>query len=269
MKLLWFTDTHYDFFGGKRVKRFFEKIEKIKPDGIIHSGDIANGKLVKGVLELYKKTVSSPLYFVLGNHDFYYSSFGKVRKSLKEFLKDSEKIFWLTESEPIKLTDNIVIVGDDGWADARFGDPENSNLRLNDFIAIEEIAETPPKERFKLYRRLGDESAERLNSKLEKATLISDNIIVVTHPSPFKETTFYGSVQSDENGLPWFSSKVIGEVILKYADKYKNKKFLVLCGHTHERVEKIIRDNLKVKVGGAEYGKLEIQEIFELSEEIF
>jgi predicted phosphodiesterase len=265
MKIVWLSDTH--FYPEKRGKleEFFKEIEKKKPDIIIHSGDIAFCDFLERVFEVYKENLRAPLYFVLGNHDFYYSSIKSCKEKVIKLGERFKKINYLSNLPPLFITNNTVLVGNDGWADTRFGEPENSRVRLNDFIFIEDFAFIPPKERWKYYRRLADNDAKVLESKISGVIDKAMRFLIVTHAPPFKEITLYGGIQSDNNNLPWFSSKIMGDMILKFAKKYKEKEFIVFCGHTHEKAE-LIRDNLKVYVAGAEYGNPDIQKIIEIEE---
>ena len=56
----------------------------------------------------------APIYYVLGNHDYYRSSIDEVRATLPGG--------WLPGLAPVQLTDRTVLLGIDGWGDARCGD---------------------------------------------------------------------------------------------------------------------------------------------------
>jgi predicted phosphodiesterase len=63
--------------------------------------------------------------------------------------------------------------------------------------------------------------------------------------------------------LPWFGSASTGQVLDRYANNNKDKKIIVLCGHTHSPGI-YVRDNVTVYTGGAEYGNPQIAgEIYE------
>ena len=59
--------------------------------------------------------------------------------------------------------------------------------------------------------------------------------------------------------MPFFASKVTGDVLIEIAEQNKNVKFLVLCGHTHNKALFKPCDNLIVKTGSAEYMHSAIQ----------
>ena len=91
-----------------------------------------------------------------------------------------------------------------------------------------------------------------------------DNVYLLTHVPPFVEASFHLDGLSDESGLPFFSCKVIGQVIKEIMGKNLEKQLTVLCGHTHTGGEVSILPNLLVKVADAEYGLPEVQEIIEI-----
>lgn len=66
---------------------------------------------------------------------------------------------------------------------------------------------------------------------------------------------------SNDDYLPFFSSKVTGDTLLEIAKKNPEVEFLALCGHTHSKSYYQPLTNLTVKAGNAEYMHPEIQEV--------
>lgn len=66
---------------------------------------------------------------------------------------------------------------------------------------------------------------------------------------------------SDNHWLPYFSSKVMGEILMQSAHQNLAIDFLVLCGHTHSEAIYQPIDNLIIEAGRAEYYQPEIQKI--------
>ncbi len=54
---------------------------------------------------------------------------------------------------------------------------------------------------------------------------------------PFKEACLHKGEISGDDWLPYFSSKVIGDVLTEVAQENPSVEFLVLCGHTHSEAE--------------------------------
>jgi hypothetical protein len=74
---------------------------------------------------------------------------------------------------------------------------------------------------------------------------------------------YQGEISGDDF-LPFFGSKIMGDVLMKAAQENSAIEFLVLSGHTHGKAEYQPINNLIVKVGGAEYGEPEVQEVISI-----
>jgi hypothetical protein len=61
---------------------------------------------------------------------------------------------------------------------------------------------------------------------------------------------------SDDNFLPYFAGKAVGEAMKKLMQAHPQSSLLVLCGHTHSGGDIKVLDNLRVLTGKGEYGKL-------------
>ena len=73
MRLAWLTDIHLNFVGTAARRALMEKVERVC-DAVVISGDIAESHDVEGYLTEMEEIVQKPIYFVLGNHDFYRGS---------------------------------------------------------------------------------------------------------------------------------------------------------------------------------------------------
>ncbi len=264
-KICWLSDLHLDFVGSVRIKDFFREINERGFDYILVSGDTGTSTPLITYLNQMKENIDSQIYFVLGNHDYYGSSFNNVNQKIKLYSDKNEKIKWFTDIKPNLIDDDLVLIGDDGWADARFGKPFESGVDLNDFHKIEELTGLLIHDRVKSLNKLGDKSAERIKNKLVESVEMADNILIVTHVPPFKESAWYGGLPSGDEWLPWFTSKAFGDVLIEFSENYKDKKFLVLAGHTHGESDSNIRDNLRVLTPETEYGVIDIKMIFDKS----
>ncbi len=111
-------------------------------------------------------------------------------------------------------------------------------------------------------QEIADSDAIKLESDLSKAIKNHPKkIIVLTHVPPFREACLYQGEVSGDDWLPFFSSKVMGDLLFKYAGNNPSINFLVLCGHTHSKTCYQPLNNLIVKVGGADYHHPEVQEL--------
>ncbi|HYF98304.1 MAG TPA: hypothetical protein VD770_04915 [Coxiellaceae bacterium] len=68
---------------------------------------------------------------------------------------------------------------------------------------------------------------------------------------------------SDDDWLPYFSSKATGDVLMQIAQENSSIKFLVLGGHTHGEANYQALANLNIRIGSAEYDQPKIQDLID------
>ena len=265
MKLTWLTDIHLNFIDEVARQRFYQEIVDSQCDGVLISGDIAEAPCLVDILSEMENYISKPVYFILGNHDYYRGQVNKVRDAMRALLETHEKLFWLPAFGMLSLSNDVVLIGQDGWADGRLGDYQNSRVVLNDSRMIADLFQEKMLGKFQLLEKmqqLADVDAMQLQTDLFQA--ISQNpkkVIVLTHVPPFKEACLHNGEISGEDWLPYFSSKVVGDLLMEVAEKNPAIEFLILCGHTHSEAKYQPIGNLIVEVGRAEYYQPEIQKI--------
>ncbi len=260
----WMTDIHLNFLLPAQLGEFMKMLATIEADRFIISGDIAEAREVSEHLETMAATLRKPIDFVLGNHDFYRGSISGVREVMQILCEELPLLNYLTQADVVELTPTVGMVGHDGWADLQHGDFKRSSVWMNDYVLIRELMNTnkrtlPPKVRV-LAKKAAEHTARTLMLALEKYP----QVYVVTHVPPFVEACWHNGQISDDEWLPHFTCKAVGDVLLALAMTYPQRQITVLCGHTHGKGTAQIRDNLKVLTGGAEYGQPTIQNIFEL-----
>ncbi len=265
MKVGWLSDIHLNFFNNGELDQFFQSLVLSKADVWLLSGDIGEAGSIVFFLRSFESAIQGRIFFILGNHDFYRGSISSVKREVGLFTETSACSMWLTSAGPQRLTDDVALVGDDSWADARFGDPLGSTVELNDFHLIKELQGLSKRERIILLNRLGDEAAARLEPKLNQAATIGQKILILTHAPPFRESTWHRGCVSADDWIPWFSCQAVGKVILRCAESNPDSDFLVLCGHTHSAGEYSPVKNVHVLTADADYGKPRVQEIFEFA----
>jgi len=262
MRLAWLTDIHLNFVRSELRRQFYSAIEQGQPDAVLIGGDIAEAPDVVECLHEIESAIDKPIYFVLGNHDFYRSSIADVSARVSSVA--TPNLVWLTGSGVQLLNDSIALIGDDGWADGRLGNYAASTLFLNDFLLIGEFAELNKAERLVLLNELADAAAARIRTKLHEACSVRPRVILLTHVPPFHEATWHEGRTSDDDWLPHFGSKVMGDTIIEVMDQYPQCRVEVLCGHTHGAGLVQIRPNVIAKTGGAVYGKPVVQGVLEV-----
>lgn len=263
-RVVWLTDIHLNFVESELVERLLDGINAVAPDAVLISGDIGESQNVERYLSRFAARLACPICFVLGNHDFYHGSVPVVREAIGRFCQTHANLCYLTRTEqPVELTPGVGVIGDDGWADARFGDYLGSDVFLSDYALIEELAGHYAIDRRPMLQRLGDESAARVGELLPRALARYERVILVTHVPPFREACWHEGRISDDNWLPHFACKAMGDAILEVMRQHPARKLTVLCGHTHGSGETRPRANVEVLTGGAIYGTPAITRIFE------
>ena len=142
VRVAWATDIHLDFLADPQVLAFAATLATDHPDIVVLSGDLSHAELLEHHLRLLAQEIACPIYFVLGNHDYYGSSIAAVRQAVAELGARKTRLRWLPAHGVVALSEETAMVGVDGWADARLGDPQHTPVVLNDFIHIEDLVAT-------------------------------------------------------------------------------------------------------------------------------
>ena len=269
MKLTWITDVHLNFLEKDERIDFYHTLIATDSNGVVISGDIAEATSIESILKEMASTIQKPIYFVLGNHDYYRGSINDLRSTMISIIKDEPFLFWLPESGPQKLNDEVVLVGQDCFADGRYGDYTNSRVVLNDSRMIVDLFQCSALGKYQLLEKmqqLADQDAKELEKNIEQAvrSYNPQKIIILIHVPPFREVCMHDGKISSDDYLPFFSSKITGEILMHAAESYPEIEFLALCGHTHSKGFFNPCPNLIVKAGASEYGKPSIQEVIEI-----
>ncbi len=272
-RLAWLTDLHLNFVDDNFVDdvdengihAFLHTITEANPDAVLIGGDITDAPRLIATLRLIETVLQRPIYFVLGNHDYYHGSIRGVRQMVCELAERSEYLTYLPAAGVVSFGEDTALVGHGGWGDGRLGDFANSWVVLNDYVLIEELARMPKAELLHRLNHLGDEAAAYLTSVIPRAFESHRRVILLTHVPPFKSACWHEGQISDDNFLPHFTCKAVGDALLHVIDEQPaGKELLVLCGHTHGAGEAVIRENVRVLTGGSEYGAPAIQRVFEV-----
>lgn len=258
MKLIWISDIHLNFLNERLRHEFYQKIQK--GDAVLITGDIAESQSVVQMVKEIEDATGLPVYFVLGNHDFYDSSVLAVKQSVKH-------LGYLPKNMGVPLSDTTILIGVDGWGDTRNGDYDGSHLTMNDWIYIDDLRTEYGKGMAKLkviLMKLADMDAKKLERRVFAALKKGyKRIIIATHVPPFEEVCLNAGKKGTASGLPFFSSKCLGDMILPIAKKNPKIDFIWLSGHTHSRAKYKPCNNLIVKVAKAVYYRPQIEEIIE------
>lgn len=262
-KLVWITDPHLSCASPTAIGRLWQRAVAMAPDAIVITGDIAEAGSLDGWLDTIEGVFDVPVYYVLGNHDFYGGSVGQVRARVTARTVSGARTRWLPVAGPVALTATTGLVGHDGWGDGRAGDLATTTVFLNDFLAIEDVRVGQryfpgmPWDRQALAARLaalGDDAAATLRPQLYEALSRFEHVLVATHVPPAQSCAWHEGHTSDDQWAPFFVCEAVGALLVEAADAHPERHITTLCGHTHGSGEAWLRPNLHVRTAGAEYG---------------
>ena len=266
MKLLWLTDLHLDRTDEKRRESFFRMLRGKSADAVVITGDISDARLLPGHLrELGQVCSPRPVYFVLGNHDFYGSSFDDVDQSVVSVCKEQANLRHLGQGEIIRLGSHDALIGHRGWADGRAGWGMRSFTSNPDYNSIRDFRGRSRSSSFGLMEKLGRTSGNYFREVLPYALSCYSRVWLATHVPPFTWAAFYDGKPCDWQRQPFFSNISAGGVIRAIARNYHGRHLTVLCGHTHSPAAVKVGGNIEVFAGGVSPGAPDIQRIFSLN----
>ena len=260
--ILWTSDPHLDHASDLERAEYRGLLHDARGAVLVSTGDTSVSSRLIPDLELLADAAARPLYFVLGNHDHYGSSVAAVRDSVLALADRRPEIQWLPPAGVVPLDAGTALVGVDGWADGRHGDPLATQFVLNDDRLIAEMAAQPTRTtKLAVKRALADADANRLRVLLDRAVNTARTIVIATHVPPFVEALPNRGRLAHPGWLPLLVCGATGNVIRKAASDHPGHQFLVLSGHTHAAMDVRVEPNLRCVVAGARYGSPTAQAI--------
>lgn len=265
IRLAWTTDPHLNHAPTAEWERWLGEISRGSPQGLVITGDISEADDVCFQLRRLGEAFHGPIYFVLGNHDFYERSIASTRREVIDLCREIPSLHYLTDCGPVELVRGSYLVGEDGWGDAAWGDYERSPVRLNDFRLINDFREADPADWKALLLRYGREAAGRLAAKLAAIPDHAADVLIATHVPPFRESCWYEGRTTDDFWAPFFVCGAVGKLLSEFVSLRPGCRFRVLCGHTHHAGIAHIASNLIVHTGAAVYGKPALEGVLVVS----
>src|ERR1700759_782658 len=107
MRLVWLTDIHLNFLSAEEVDSFLAVVRRAEPDAILLTGDIGEAQSVSPILQKLADAWPWPIYFVLGNHDFYGGSIAGIRAEAAALGRAKSNLLYLTALDAVELTPNV------------------------------------------------------------------------------------------------------------------------------------------------------------------
>lgn len=253
MTIALISDPHFDHIRDRAIRGDFNRaIRAAKVDLVVITGDIAEAPTVAKYVRGLDRDTGVPVVFVYGNHDFYGSSIAEVHR-------ESARVGgWLGDPKatPTRLTETTGLIGVDGWYDFRAGRCERTRIAMNDWWRIQDFALLSAGGIVAASRLLAEQSAELATKKLKAAVQAGyTRILLATHVPPFLECATHEGQVSEPDWAPIMTNIALGDALFAFATENPNVSLDVLCGHTHDRCDRMVAPNLRVRVGRAEYGR--------------
>ena len=196
-RLAWATDLHLNFLSEEDLSSFGDELARCEADALLVGGDTSEAYTLEHHLALVARRFGRPVWFVLGNHDFYRGSIAQVRRAADGLRSRLPQLRWLQSAGFVSLSAETALVGCDGFGDARSGNVDGSPVVLNDFLRIDELTAIPYAQRLVRLNRLGDEVGEHLRSVLAPVLRAHKRVVVLTHVPSFPEACWYQGRFSD------------------------------------------------------------------------
>ena len=268
MNFVWLTDIHLDFIArpehlasSENLDIFCELISKDRPEGIVLTGDISLSNLLEDHLVALETRLNVPIYFVLGNHDFWGGGFEETKAKVTKLSSASRFLKYMSALPYLSLTPSTIILGCDGWYDAYHG-IINSDIVMNDWLRISDFSgaislngstNIDMKSVLEISRSQANYAATKVMNSIKSGIRQQKpkNVIVLTHVPPFVE--LQKNARAGASSTPWYTSKMMGDMLLSAAQAYPDVHFEVFCGHTHTRADIQVAQNMFCHVGKAEY----------------
>ena len=167
----------------------------------------------------------------LGNHDFYNGSVVETRARVGSLVRQSENLVYLTQEGVVELTPSTARSAMTAGPTLA-GPLRTFEVQLSDFVLIEELAR---------YNKCGFLDKRGLRRAMESlaagggrpscqalpdAVSRYREVIAVTHVPPFREAAWHQGKPSGDDFLPYFASKIVGDVMLGVMRSHPNAKLL-------------------------------------------
>ncbi len=260
----WITDPHLDHLRSKEALiSFIKELHKRESDALLITGDIAESHTIKDYLGILSGAYQRPIYFVLGNHDYYGGWIEATQRGVQDVCKSvpSGILNWMPDTGCVSLTPDVFLVGHGGLYDAQEGGGVGIDMVMTDLYFPKGIYDLAIALRqgthylFEALQNLANSCAEHIEHSIQEALQAkAKKVIVLTHVPPFLEASYFRGQPCELRMRPWYVNRTLGDKLLAISKKYSNVDFIVLAGHTHGKRSVSMRHNLHVHVGSSRYG---------------
>lgn len=251
-KLIWLSDLHLDQVSEDKRQKFYHRLSNAPGAVVVITGDISDARhLCTHLLELGEACGTRPIYFVLGNHDYYGSSFARVHAEVASLCNRQKNLHHLGHGEIIPLGDHDALVGHGGWADGRAGNGSKSRARNPDFWSIDDFRGKKWSSCYERMSSLGKESASYFREALPYALTCYRHLWLATHVPPFTQAAWWNGKLCNYDFQPHYCNTSLGHSLWGMSSAFPSSTMTVLSGHTHSEVSLSLRANLHIHTAGA------------------
>ena len=252
-KYVWLSDTHLNMSLLPFMKRrFIGKLKTIDSDGLILTGDISNGLMLESDLKYLSDHYDGQIYFVLGNHDYYWRHRDSVESDIRRLCSKHKNLVWLSDVDFVPISKDAALVGDEGWYDAMVGDPDLTWWNIDRLINLDFLGISTHIQQVCAWRERAKRSAMILGRKIKSALEEYETVYLATHFPPWPEATRSDWKLIEDFWLPYNTNVALGQEIEKIM-KDRPERLIVLSGHTHLACELSVSKNITCKVAPASY----------------
>ena len=263
--LAWLTDIHFDFLEPPRVREFLEQVRKCGADAVMLTGDVSDAPHLIARLAEMDAAIERPIYFVLGNHDFYYGSIRGVRQAVGELCRQRPNLHYLTTHRradrigPRLGPDRARRLGRCAARRLRAVDGDDVRLSLDRRTGAHD--EVGPLAGAEGSGRRGRGSGSRKTRRKHWPDFRASGWRPIL--PPLREACWHEGQTSNDEWAPHFTCKAMGDVLLETMRRHPERQLTVFCGHTHSPGLAEPLPNLKIFTGGAKYGHPAVQKMLE------
>lgn len=244
----WLSDPHLNRVGLVEKYKLISNLRKESPDAIFISGDISSGPNLWLDLTIFGQFVKCPVYFILGNHSYWFSSFEKTYEKVNNLCNKYSNLIWLENSDVISLNSDTAMVGGEGWYDVRIGYPGFVKYTF-DWFLIKEFRElSSMEERISKFREISAKNADLVCLKLEEAFKTHNTAYLMHHYPPWEEAIRHPNFVSKAFWTPYNNDIYLGKRLEHLMKLHSDKQLIVLSGHVHSSQDVTISSNITCRV---------------------
>ncbi|MEO5914117.1 MAG: metallophosphoesterase [Luteolibacter sp.] len=255
-QLLWISDIHLDQAQDEEKRRFFDKLETSRCDALLITGDITTAiNLARDLGKISRAAGSTPVMFVLGNHDYFGSSFEMVDREVAELCGRHQNLIPLGYGEIIQLSPQTALIGHRGWFDGQAGAGARTRVGSADRYHIDDFKNLNKAQYFQKLRDLGVQSADYFRRVLPAALQQFETVLLATHVPPCTQALRHQGSYCQWERQPFFSNRAAGNAIIGISRtrSFASRQVIVYSGHSH-CYSRFQSDNVEIRVAGAQPG---------------